>query len=316
MIAVTGASGFVGGHLVRAAVSAGQLVSGLVRSERAAARVRESGGRPLTLAEEPEALARSLEGCRSVVHLAQIGAERNGRSYEAVNVGLTRRVVEAARRAGVTRLVLFSGLGVARYGQSRRVTNRYFLSKLEAEALALGSGLDVAVFRPSYVLGPGDGFVSSTLRAMEGGDVEVPGDGSYRMQPIAVADAVELVLATLARPAGGFPTVFDLVGPEALSYARLVERLAAVARGLGLPARLRVRPVAIEEAERRSRSAAGYLGMGPDELDCLLCDEVGEAGPLEALLGRPLTPLDDLLRAALPGGEDGGVVLESSRQPQ
>ena len=63
--------------------------------------------------------------------------------------------------------------------------------------------------------------------------------------------------------------------------------------------RLRVREVAIAEAQRQSRGPAGYQGMGPDELDCLLCDEVSDAAPLEALLGRQLTPLDEALAAAV-----------------
>jgi NADH dehydrogenase len=298
-IAITGASGFVGRHLVRAAVAAGHDVIGLVRSKRAAELVLEARGQPAALADEPKALARSLEGCRALVHLAQIGAERDGQTYQAVNVGLTARVVEAAQTAGVPRLVAFSGLGVARYGQSRRVTSRYFLSKLEAETLVFGSGLDAVVFRPSYVVGPGDAFVPAVLRAMAAGEVERPSDGSYRMQPIAVADATALVLKALARPAGGFPTVFDLVGPEAIPYARLLERLEAVARGLGRQVRLRVREVEIAEAERRARGDAGYLGLGPDELDCLLCDEVSDHAPLEALLGRRLTPLDEALAAAV-----------------
>jgi NADH dehydrogenase len=298
-IAITGASGFVGRHLVRAASTAGHDVTGLVRSERAAALVREAGGRPEALADEPAALARSLDGAGAVVHLAQIGAERDGQTYEAVNVGLTARVLDAAKNAGVTRIVLFSGLGVARYGQSHRVTSRYFLSKLQAEALVLGSALDAAVFRPSYVVGPGDAFVPAVLRAMETGEVERPGDGSYRMQPIAIADATALVLAALARPTGAFPTVFDLVGPEAIAYACLLERLEAVARGLGHSLRLRVREVEIAEAERRAHGPVGYLGLGPDELDCLLCDEVADAAPLEALLGRRLTALDDALAAAV-----------------
>jgi uncharacterized protein YbjT (DUF2867 family) len=196
-------------------------------------------------------------------------------------------------------VIAFSGLGVARYGQSRRVTSRYFLSKLRAEALVLGSGLDVAVFRPSYVVGPGDAFVPFVLRAMATGEVERPGVGSYRMQPIAVADAAALVLAAIARPAGAFPVVFDLVGPEAVSYAALLERLAVVARRQGRDLRLRVREVAIAEADARARSAAGFHGMGPDELDCLLCDEVGDPAPLLTLLGRGLTPLDEALAAAV-----------------
>jgi nucleoside-diphosphate-sugar epimerase len=298
-IAITGASGFVGRHLVRAAAAAGHSVTGLVRSERAADLVREAGGRPAALAQDDAALARDFAGCGALVHLAQIGAERFGQSYEAVNVGLTARVMDAARQAGVPRVVFFSGLGVARYGQSRRVTSRYFLSKLTAETLVFGSGLDAVVFRPSYVVGPGDPFVPAVLRAMEAGELERPGDGSYRMQPIAVADAVALVLAAIARPAGAFPTVFDLVGPEPIAYAGLLERLEAVARSLGRPGRLRVREIGIAEAERRSRGDHGYQGMGPDELDCLLCDEVGGSTPLVALLGRDLTSLDEALAAAV-----------------
>ena len=304
-IAITGASGFVGGHLVRAAAAAGLEPVGFVRSERAAAVVRDAGGATVDFADEPAALARSFEGALAVVHLAQIGSERGGQSYETVNVGLTARVVEAARRADVPRFVMFSGLGVARYGQSRRVTSRYFLSKLTAETVAFGSGLDVAVFRPSYVVGPGDTFVPSVLRAMQAGEVERPGDGSYRMQPIAVADAAAAVLAAVARPPGAFPAVFDLVGPEPVAYARLLERLEAVARRDGRPVRLRVREIPVTEAERLARSEAGYQGMGPDELDCLLCDEVADHAPLETLLARPLAPLDEALAAAMRASTEG-----------
>jgi nucleoside-diphosphate-sugar epimerase len=304
-IAITGASGFVGRHLVRAAASAGLEPVGYVRSERAAALVREAGGAAVPFAEEPAALARSLEGAVAVVHLAQIGSERGGQTYEAVNVGLTARVVDAARQAEVERFVMFSGLGVARYGQSRRVTSRYFLSKLTAETLAFGSGLDVAVFRPSYVVGPGDAFVPTVLRAMQQGEVERPGDGSYRMQPIAVADAAAAVLAAVSRPPRAFPTVFDLVGPEPVAYARLLERLEAVARREGRAVRLRVREVPIDEAERLALSRAGYQGMGPDELDCLLCDEVADHAPLERLLARPLLPLDEALAAAVRSVHEG-----------
>jgi nucleoside-diphosphate-sugar epimerase len=247
---------------------------------------------------DPEALVRALDGCRAVVHLAQIGAERGGQTYEAVNVGNTERVLEDARHAGVPRVVYFSGLGVARYGMSPRSSNAYFLSKLAAETILFRSGLEGVVFRPSYVVGPGDAFVPAVLQALEGGAVERPGDGSYRVQPIAVADAASCVLVAVERPAGAFPSVFDLVGPEALPYARLVERLALVARAQGRPAELRVREIPVEEADRRAR-AGGYQGMLPDELDCLLCDEVSDPAPLESLLGRPLTPLDEALAAAV-----------------
>jgi nucleoside-diphosphate-sugar epimerase len=298
-IAVTGANGFVGRHVVRLAAASGYEVAGVVRSEPAAQVVRQCGGDPVQLVgRDPEALVRALDGCRAIVHLAQIGAERGGQTYGAVNVGYTERVLEDCRHAGVPRLVYFSGLGVARYGMSPRCSNEYFLSKLTAETILFRSGLAGVVFRPSFVIGPGDAFVGAMLGAMESGEVERPGDGLYRMQPIAVADATHAVLAAVERATDAFPIAFDLVGPEAVAYARLLERLARVARALGRRAELRVREVPIDEADRRAR-AGGFHGMLADELDCLLCDEVADPAPLTALLGRPLTPLDDALAEAV-----------------
>lgn len=298
-IAVTGANGFVGGHLTRLASGLGWEVVGVVRSESAARTVSDAGGRPvLTTQGDPAGLARSLQGSRALVHLAQIGAERNGATYEAVNVGGTERAIEVARRAGVPRFVYFSGLGVTRYGLAPRCTNPYFLSKLAAEVALFRSDREAVVFRPSYIVGPGESLVPRLLQAMAGGEVERPGNGAYRLQPIAVRDAVALVLAAIEGPAGAGPRVFDLVGPEPVSYARFLERLAAAARAQGKPADFRVREVPIEEADRRARQG-GYQGMLNDELDCLLCDEVSDPAPLEAALGRFLTPLDEVLIAAV-----------------
>jgi NADH dehydrogenase len=200
----------------------------------------------------------------------------------------------------VPRVVYFSGLGVARYGMSPRCSNPYFLSKLAAETILFRSGLECVVFRPSFVVGPGDALVAPSLAAMKQGEIEWPGDGSYRLQPIAVSDVAALVLAAVERPAGAFPSVFDLVGPEPVTYAALLQRLARVARALGRPAEFRVREVPVAEAERLAR-AGGYRGMLADELDCLLCDEVSDPTPLVALLGRPLLPLDEALAAAVRG---------------
>jgi len=298
-LAVTGANGFIGRNVVRHAVDGGWEVEGIVRSGTAARIVSDAGGHPFEMVgRDPEALVRALDGCDAVVHLAQIGAERGGRSYEAVNVRFTERVLEDARHAGVPRAVVFSGLGVARYGMSRRSSNGYFLSKLTAETILFRSGLEGVAFRPSYVVGPGDAFVPSVLRAMEEGEVERPGDGSYRMQPIAIRDAAAAVLAAVVRPSGAFPIVYDLVGPEAVGYGRLLERLARSARAERRNVTLRVREIPVAEADRRAR-AGGFQGLLPDELDCLLCDEVGDPAPLVALLGRPLIPLDEALAAAV-----------------
>jgi nucleoside-diphosphate-sugar epimerase len=185
-----------------------------------------------------------------------------------------------------------------------RTTDRYFLSKLRAEAALFASGLEVQVFRPSYIVGPRDGFVTSLLRQMAVGEVEQVGDGAYRMQPIAVKDAAAAVLAALSGPTPapgpgrGPHRVIDLVGPQPVSFREFVDALAAAARALRRPADFRIREIPVAEADRRARAGEG---MPPEELDCLLCDEIGDPRPLEALLGRFLVPLDEALAAAVRG---------------
>jgi nucleoside-diphosphate-sugar epimerase len=304
-IAVTGASGFVGQSLVREASKRGLDVVGVVRSELGARFVAAAGGRPIVVPDlDATPLARAVLGADALVHLAQIGSERGGATYEAVNVTGTCRVVLAAAAVEIPRLVYLSGLGVAHYGMVPRCTNRYFLSKLASEVELFRSGRETVVFRPSYITGPADGLVRGLLRGMAAGEVERPGDGSYRMQPAAVQDAVAAILAAaLGRAAEpGFPRprhrVIDLVGPEAVSYRDLMERVGRIARAQGKAGEYRVREVPIEEADRRA-AQGGFRGHLPDDLDCLLCDEVADPRPLESLLGRPLTPLDDALSAAV-----------------
>lgn len=298
-LVVTGANGFVGRHVIAAAAAERWDVAGLVRNDAAARVVGDAGGRPIRQAGlDVDGLAAAFAGASAVVHLAQIGSEKPGLTFAEVNVEGTRHVADAARRAGVARVVYFSGLGIAHYGIWPRCTNPYFLSKLEAEAALFASGLEVAVFRPSYILGPGDSWAPFILRQMAAGELERVGDGSYRMQPIAVRDAARLVVAAATGPAERH-RVFDLVGPEPISCQAFYERLGAIARRAGKVGEWRIREVSVAEADRASLTPEGYRGMGKDELDCLLCDEIGDARPLEGLLGSFLTPLDAAIAAAL-----------------
>ena len=106
-IAVTGANGFIGRHVVRHAAASGYEVAGIVRSEPAAQVVSGAGGSPVQLVgRDPEALVRALDGCSAVVHLAQIGAERVGRttgpSTSATPSASSRTAATSACRASCT----------------------------------------------------------------------------------------------------------------------------------------------------------------------------------------------------------------------
>jgi nucleoside-diphosphate-sugar epimerase len=306
-IAITGANGWLGRAVVIGATSAGLHVRGVVRSSEAARAVETLGAQAVQAVDlDPAPLAAGIVGCRALVHLVGIGAERGGATYEDVNVGGMRKVIEAARHVGVPRVVYFSGLGVARYGISRRSTNPYFLSKLAAEVELFRSGLEVVVFRPSYLVGPEDELIPALLHELAAGEVEIVGDGRYQLQPVAVADASAAVLAA-TRVALPGPTVFDLVGPEAISYRDFVARVARAAARDGRVTEYVLREIPIEEADRRA-AAGGYRGLLPDELDVMLCDETADAEPLVRLLGRPLRTLDETLdeavRASTPRAND------------
>jgi nucleoside-diphosphate-sugar epimerase len=297
-IAITGASGWLGRSLTQAGVAAGVEVLGVVRSAEGSRIVEALGGQAVAAPElDPETLAERIAGCRALVHLVGIGAERGGTTYEDVNVGGMRKIIEAARRAGVRRVIYFSGLGVSRYGVSHRSTNGYFLSKLTAEVELFRSGLEAVVFRPSYIVGPEDELIPALLHELATGEVEIVGDGRYRLQPIAVSDVGAAVLAASCVALPG-PSVFDLVGAEPVCYRDFVERVAQAVARQGRPVEYVAREIAVEEADRRA-AAGGYRGLLSDELDVLLCDEISDAEPLVRLLGRPLRTLDETLDEAV-----------------
>ena len=294
-LAVTGASGFVGRHVVSLAVAERHEVVAVVRTPEAHERALAAGARAVSVSSfsEPE-LTAAFAGCQAVVHLANIGSEREGGTYEAVNVLGTRAAARAAKNSGVQRFVYLSGLGVAHYGMRPHTTNPYFLSKLRAESLLFTELSDVTVFRPSYLLGPRDGLITQLLTDIDRGDVEIPGDGAYRMQPLAVRDAAAAVLAALQQE-GARHRVVDLVGELPITYHDLVQRVIAEAG-----ASVAVRQVPLETALRAAQQG-GYRGMPPDELACLLCDEVADPRPLQGLLGQLTMPLEEAIRAAVRG---------------
>lgn len=299
-LAIVGANGFIGRHLTMQACAEGMLVNGVVRSKDGARATVLAGAHPVIVAGlTVEALTPAFQGAAAVVHLAQIGSETAGQTYQAINVNGTRAVIAAAQAARVPRLVLLSGLGVAHYGMTPHCTNPYFLSKLQAEVDVFRSDREGIVFRPSYIVGPSGGLIPRLVREMEAGEVERVGDGAYRLQPIGVRDAAAAILASLGTPRT--PAVFDLVGPEPMRYAEFIDRVANVARAVGRGGRFVIREIPVAEAVAQAR-AGGYRGNGPDELDCLLCDEVADPRPLEALLGRFLAPIDDAIAAALRSG--------------
>jgi NADH dehydrogenase len=291
-VAIIGANGFVGRHLLRLMVRRGLEALGVVRSEEGARVVQDLGGTPFRVkdleASSTSALAAVLEGSSGLVYTASVTAARGG--PDRTDPSGLQNVLDACRAARVPRVVFLSGLGVAHYGMNPHCTNPYFLAKMAGEIALFRSGLEAVVFRPSYIFGAGDEFLSPLVRRLEErAMVEIPGSGEYRLQPISVVDAARALLAALEPTTESSPRAFDLVGPEVLSYRALIGRIAAIAGR-----RVEIRERAVAEAEALAR-ATGYFGLRPHDLACLLCDEVSDPGPISSLIGSPLEGLDAIL---------------------
>ena len=247
-------------------------------------------------------LVPALEGCVGLVYTASVSAVA-GASDRTDPAGLVN-VIGACRAAGVPRFVYLSGLGIAHYGINPHCTNPYFLAKMAGEVALFRSDLLATVFRPSYIFGAGDEFLSPLIRRMaQGPQVEIPGSGDYRLQPISVTDTARAILAAIDGVPSPSPRVIDLVGPEVLSYRALILRIASL---MGRSAEIRER--AVEEAEAQAR-ATGYFGLRPHDLACLLCDEVSDPGPVASLVGGPLETVDQMVERtiAMLQAEETGV---------
>jgi uncharacterized protein YbjT (DUF2867 family) len=221
MILVTGATGFVGGHVVAALRRAGQQVRCLVRDLRTAAKPELAG---CELAEgdmtEPRSLASAVDGAECVVHLVAI---RQGKheQFERIMSRGTRDLVVAAQEAGVRRFVLMSALGVA---ERTKDLVPYYHAKWEMEQAVEASSIPSVVFRPSFVFAA-DGGILPTFRKLAKLAPVTPivGSGTQRLQPIWADD----VAAYFVRAVDGVGTgmTFELGGPDVVSWNELWERL-------------------------------------------------------------------------------------------
>ena len=230
-IAVVGATGFVGSHLVPHLVASGQRVIAISRDGRRLPEWTddvEARAADITTDDLEVALA----GADAVVHLAAIPRETGGRRFDDVNVRGTQRVVAAAERIGVRRFVHLSVLGVA---DDPKLA--YLYSKWRGEDAVRASGLEWVVLRPSLMFGIGDGFfnlVKTTLRWWSPGVVAIPGKGDARFQPLSVDDLAIAVERSLT-DAGSARTIYELGGPAYLSYREIVDGVMRVTGMRRLP---------------------------------------------------------------------------------
>jgi uncharacterized protein YbjT (DUF2867 family) len=278
-IVLTGASGFVGSHVLPAMIAEGHRVRALVRTVDAGPRVLRRLGapqRPLVelvhgdVTGDPKGLASAFRGADAVVHLVAIPRDRSGgRDLARVNTGGTMAVLEAMRASGVRRLVHLGALGVV---DDPRL--HYASSKARGEAAVRASGLDWTILKPSLLWGERDGFfnIVAGLVRYSPGIVPVPGRGTSRFQPLSADDLARLIVLALAR-AETIGQVYELGGPRTWTYREIV---AEVAHAMGRRRLIVGMPLPVIRLVARTAEALRLpFPVATDQLRQLRLDNVG-----------------------------------------
>ena len=184
-LAQTGATGFVGAHLLDLAIGEGHSVRALTRRPQAPrAGVAWIEG----ALDDPAALTALVEGSDAVIHVAGVINAPDAAGFEAGTVTGTAAMLDAAERAGVGRFVHVSSLAAREPALSL-----YGASKARSETLVTASPLSSAIVRPPAVYGPGDRETLELFKMAKRGLVVLPPAG--RLSLIHVDDLARLLLA-------------------------------------------------------------------------------------------------------------------------
>jgi NADH dehydrogenase len=272
MILITGATGFLGRHLVRRLLGAGEAVRCLVRAESPGTTWLQ--GQSVEVAPghllDVDAVAAACGGCRQIVHLAAPVHEGGDAVVERVNRRGAEILVEAARSARVERVLMVSPLGTA-----SSAGPPFLRSRGVAEDCLRESGLPFVILQSSLMFGRGDRLISGMIRLLQHtGLLLIPGTGKTMLQPIWVGDMVSCLLRALYDE-DALDRTIPIGGPQHLTYEEVADQ---VAKMLNVP-RMKI---------HLSRRAVGWIarlleGVGHNPFLGYRHQELLEVGTITAL---------------------------------
>jgi uncharacterized protein YbjT (DUF2867 family) len=277
-LCILGGTGFVGTRLVARLIKDGHQVTVLSRDRELHKHLLVLPGLTLEncdVYDEAE-LSERFRGKEVVVNLVGILNERGfgGGGFRRAHTELTRGVLQAARSAGVTRLLQMSALKAAVDAPSY-----YLRSKGEAERLIRdSSGLDWTIFQPSVMFGPGDSFLNRFARLLASIPLLLPlAKPHARFQPVFVDDVIDAMLRCLHGGAFSRQTL-QLGGPQVYTLHEIVALVAKITNHhrwiIGLPDFVaRLEALAMNFVPGRPFSTDNYRSLKVDSV----CTEDGFA---------------------------------------
>jgi 2-alkyl-3-oxoalkanoate reductase len=244
---LTGATGFIGGHIAEAIVQRGWPVSAIVRPSSDTTFLKKLNVNLLPgELSDPRFVAEAVADADVVIHAAaKVGDWGPVENYRAANVDQLRVLLDACKGQALSRFVHVSSLGVYEgrhhYGTDETVpppaqhSDGYTQSKVESEQLALryyqDFGVPMVVLRPGFVYGPRDrNVLPRIIENLRNHQVRYPGGGDGAMNTIFVLNFVQAVFLVLDNPEA-VGQIYNLTDGEFVSKRRFIE---AICDALGL----------------------------------------------------------------------------------
>jgi len=239
---ITGATGFVGGHLAERLVGEGWRIRALVRGTSDTSRLRALGAELATGSlDDADAIAAAADGADTVFHLAARTTAPSEAEFRRANAEGTRNVARGAVRAATPprRLVYLSSYaacGPTVDGRPRRMEETpgpltaYGRTKLDGEAAAreaAAAGVELLVLRSPSVYGPGDRAFLPVFRLAKRALAPIPTGPVRRLHMLYVHDLVR----ALANAAEAPPGTYAVAEPVAHAYEELVDAIGRAVRG-------------------------------------------------------------------------------------
>ena len=323
-ILVTGATGFIGGHLARKLAERGEHVHALCRRSANLAELQHEN---ITIHYgdilDRKSIESAMEGCDRVFHLAAYARNwaKNPQTFIDINVGGLRNVLEAAQQQRIRRVVFTSSeltIGPSNGIPANESTDRtsgafteYENSKLLAEEEAkryVRNGLDVVIVNPTRVFGPGllseGNSVTRMIQLyMEGKWRAILGDGNLVGNYAYVQDVIAGQILAMERGRAGERYV---LGGENVSFHELFEAISDISgrryRMFHLPGSLALLFSRFER--QRARWTGGYPLITPGWVNVFLADWACSTAKAETELGYSVTPLREALANTIGWLED------------
>jgi nucleoside-diphosphate-sugar epimerase len=309
LIALTGATGFIGQHLLNELPKRGYRVRVLLRRPSEV----PVGASSAVIGDiaSPHNMAAALRDVDMVIHSAGLAHAMSGRpedDYRTINTEATVRLAQAAERAGVTRFVFLSSIraqtgptaeGVLTEAEAPQPTDPYGRSKLEAERGLGELKLDWAALRPVLVYGPGVKGNMAALLALAQSPWPLPLGGLSAKRSLLCLDNLAAAVDTVLKAPGPLRRPFIVADPEPVTIPEMV---TALRRGLGRG------PGLIPVPSFVLKGAAALVGRG-EAYERLAGSLVASPEALRNLGWQPVSSTRDALAALarLTGAQASGA---------